>query len=362
MKTLQKIACVLIVALSWPSSPALAKPKHKPPAPAETEPDVSGVPEPARSLAPYMIKLDQLLALQRPGPPAWFEEAPGRLLIVRQELAAKLAASPPAEQTSFNAAIAACDALTAALNDRQKALGNFQASAAVTGTGALNQGPRKDNLGQGLHGGEFARAVGEVVELDRERDRAKQARQQTAAGNHALSAMAVNAWNTRAAQWRQVITAKYAAIQVRPEPAAAAPAPAAPAAPVPVPAPAPAPPAPAPANATAAAPAPPAVAEQSPAPSAPNAAAPALEERLRDSRWKVMGGKGNKGNMSFTLHSDGTTTATWHKGKGGWQVTGPHTAVASVFAKGGLSTLTFDEEITAASFEAGSEHSATREK
>jgi hypothetical protein len=45
----------------------------------------------------------------------------------------------------------------------------------------------------------------------------------------------------------------------------------------------------------------------------------ALRTHMRDTKWKMAGGK------SFELRADGTTSSSWHGKKGTWKVIGPNT-------------------------------------
>ena len=72
---------------------------------------------------------------------------------------------------------------------------------------------RKDNLTQGIKGGDTAKAVGAIVERDRERQAAAKAAQRAARTDNALSAMAANRWNKRALELQQQIAAAYGEIK-----------------------------------------------------------------------------------------------------------------------------------------------------
>ena len=89
----------------------------------------------------------------------------------------------------------------------------MNASAAVAGSGKLEEGPRKDNLAQGIKGGSTAKAVGSVVERDRERGENHQAKVSAARTDNALSAMAVNNWNKRTIELRKQVTDAFARIK-----------------------------------------------------------------------------------------------------------------------------------------------------
>lgn len=205
-----------IVALPTSSALAKGKGKGKGPGPA---PAAQNAESPSKALAPYINNLDALLALQRPpgkkapAQHALIEKAPGQLVTLRQEFTEQRGKAPEAERAKYDAAIATCNALTGALDERQKVLGDLRASGANKGSGKLEQGPRKDNLQQGLHGDGLAKAVGADVELQREKAANKKAAQTAAANDDALSAMAVNRWNQRSIELRKQINASYARIQ-----------------------------------------------------------------------------------------------------------------------------------------------------
>ena len=75
-----------------------------------------------------------------------------------------------------------------------------------------------------------------------------------------------------------------------------------------------------------------------------------LGDMLRDTTW-LMRDDGKYHHWaagdpvkSFTLKTDGTTSATWHKHTGYWKVTGPHTIELSIDSKGNPMALTFDDD------------------
>jgi hypothetical protein len=113
----------------------------------------------------------------------------------------------------YTAAVNTADLITAALNDREKALGDLKASQAVRGSGKLEEQSRKDNLAQGIKGGGIGKAESVAVERDRERQAAAKAAARSGADQKALTAMAANQWNQRATGWRQKIAASYSQIK-----------------------------------------------------------------------------------------------------------------------------------------------------
>jgi hypothetical protein len=167
---------------------------------------------PGGALAPYIEKLDALLALHPPAGP-FFAEADGHLAVLRQRFVTEGQAAAEGEKQKFAAAVVTCDAITAAVNERKQTAGNLQASHALQGSSKLNQGPRKDVLNQGVRGGDFAKGVGEIQEGKREKAANRAAKATAASDDQALTAMAVNRWNQRSAQLKQSILADYAKIQ-----------------------------------------------------------------------------------------------------------------------------------------------------
>lgn len=210
-----RITFVITLALALPIAPAFAKPKKKGTAPAPSATPAPNPSNPVEALAPYITNIDQLLALHRyaQGPvAATLNEAPGRLIVLRQEFAMQQSDAPAEKKGRFAAAMKTCDLLTAALTERQKTLGDLASSKAVKSDGELNDPAKKGNLTQGIHGRGLAKAVGSIVERDRERAAEHKAGQETKAGDNALNSMAENQWNQRAIQWRQSIASAYAGI------------------------------------------------------------------------------------------------------------------------------------------------------
>jgi len=190
--------------------------KHKKPAPAESQetPKAASVATPAQMLSAYIEHIDLLLALNRPGGPkaiAFGDEAPGKLAVLKQKLAQERSAAVPANQASFDAAMGVCDRITAALDERQKTLGQIQTSGAVSTSGKL-----------GLH----TKTNPHYTDLIREH--AEQANQQRLASDdsNAIQSASVRRWNDRSVELRKQITDAYTHIPPL-APPAPAPAPAA---------------------------------------------------------------------------------------------------------------------------------------
>jgi hypothetical protein len=204
------IAALLLVSAVDASAKAKHKKKPAPPAPAEpAKPDYS---KPSEVLAPYIANLEQLLSLQRKAPPpviAQMEKASGDLVIARLEFTTLRKAAEPADQPKLDGGIATCDAIKRSLEEREKVLSDIQASRAVKGSGALSGGPRKDNLTQGIKGGDLAKAVGGTLEYKREKNAKAAAKKGAAQTDDAMTAGSVNRWNKRALELRKFITDAY---------------------------------------------------------------------------------------------------------------------------------------------------------
>ncbi len=205
---------LLLAALIMVSAPeALAKKKKHKPKSAPAAPGQPDYSEPTEALAPYIIHLEQLLSLQRTAPKEMLpilDEAPGKIAIARLEFAAQRKTAAPEDQAEFDAGIATCDALIRALDERRNTLGDIHESSAVKSSTTLGSGPRKDNLTQGIHGGDFAKGVGAGIEYKREKDAKGAAKKGAAQTDAAFSATRINRWNKRAAELRTVILAAYA--------------------------------------------------------------------------------------------------------------------------------------------------------
>jgi hypothetical protein len=203
---------LLSFVLLDPFAHAAGKGKGKPPgAGVVTNPDAT---KPREALEPYMVHLDQLLAIDRPEGKVitpFFNQAPGRITTLRQEFVTERGKAAEGDRARFDAAIATCDAITKALDERQKTLGEIQSSAAVSGSTQIGA-RRKDNLTQGIKGGDDAKAVGSVVERDRERAEKRGAAKRAQQGDSALTAMSADRWNKRTIELRKQITDSYGKI------------------------------------------------------------------------------------------------------------------------------------------------------
>src|SRR5687768_2426738 len=84
---------------------------------------------PAAQLAPFIEHLDTLLALERPANPKAASRANGaggRVAVLKREFAAKRADATPESKGQLDAAIATCDALTRALDERDRTLSQIR--------------------------------------------------------------------------------------------------------------------------------------------------------------------------------------------------------------------------------------------
>jgi len=189
-------------------------------------------------LTPFIEHLDAMLSSgPLKGPNAAFvSNAPAKLAILKTTFIEHMA-TEPALQAKYAAAIRTCDMISAAVDERQRTFGQMQAANAVKGSDTIGQ-RRKDVLNQGVRGGTYAKAVGEVQEGKREQREHKEQAARAKADDNAISAGVLNHWKERAIQLRQQILASYTQVALA-SAAAAAPAPAPAPARVPVPAPAP---------------------------------------------------------------------------------------------------------------------------
>ena len=211
---------VALLAISAPDAWAKKKKKHhaKPELTDTTVPQPGAKPDysdTAGTLAPYVANADQLLALHHTGSAQlleFLEKAPGQLTIARREFTSLRKSADADDQAEFDAAIAACDAITKSLAERQNSLGDINASAAVKSSPRLSDGPRKDKISQGIKGGDLAKAVGTTAELKREKAATAAAKKTAAETDNFFMAGRLNHWNKRAAELKKFIADAYARI------------------------------------------------------------------------------------------------------------------------------------------------------
>src|SRR4029079_8097923 len=156
-----------------------------------------------------------LLSLERPDNPkaaARINGAGGRVAVLKQEFVArKAAAAEPVEKAHLDAAIQTCDAITNALDEREKTVSQIRASDAVKNSSKLGE-RRKETISKGVEGHGDAKAVGTIVEARREQAEKREAQRVAANDHNAITAAAVNRWNQRAVELRRDINARYARI------------------------------------------------------------------------------------------------------------------------------------------------------
>jgi hypothetical protein len=188
--------------------------KQKPGQRARPAPPQAKADSPAEKLAPFIEHLDLLLALERPDNPkaaARINGAGGRVAVLKQEFVAKRATAEGADKAQLEAAIQTCDALTNAIDEREKTLSQIRASDAVKNSSKLGE-RRKENISAGVEGRGNAKAVGTIVEARREQAEKREAQRIAANDHNAITAAAVNRWNQRAVELRKDINARYARI------------------------------------------------------------------------------------------------------------------------------------------------------
>jgi hypothetical protein len=162
---------------------------------------------PAGQLAPYIQHIEKLLALRRH--PLW-DQAPGKLAVLRQSFTARHGKAEEPEKATLAAAIATCDRLTAALDERKKTLADITASASVRSSDDLGE-RRKDSLVKDIRPG-FGRGRAADVELKRERKEAGEARREAAERDEAMTARSEQRWTERSTVLRKQITDAYSRI------------------------------------------------------------------------------------------------------------------------------------------------------
>jgi hypothetical protein len=137
---------------------------------------------PSRQLAPYIEHIVGLLALNRPEGPRitpLFNRASGRVGILKGQYQARRAEASGKDAQSLAAAVATCDALLAALDERQKTRGQIERNSAVPGS----------TLG-----------------------RSEDQRERALALDNSFTKAANQRWNERSIQLRQQITTLYGKI------------------------------------------------------------------------------------------------------------------------------------------------------
>lgn len=209
---------LVVVALTFLApGVVLAKKKGQAPQPPAATPiPLPGPSNPVEALSPYITNLEQLLSFSRADSTAkepLFTQTTGLLTTLRQELVVEQEKADPKFKNMYTAAINTADLIVAAVNDREAALANLKTSQSVAGGHKLESSSKKDNLAQGIHGGGIGKAEAVAVERDREKQFQRQAAKETGGDQNAMTAMAMNQWNQRAAAWRQRIAASFSQIK-----------------------------------------------------------------------------------------------------------------------------------------------------
>jgi hypothetical protein len=124
-----------------------------------------------------------------------------RVAELREKFADQWSKAPDVDKPIYQAAVAVCDAVSAAMDERQKAIASLQGSAAVHGPSDLGA-HRKDIPTRGT------RADAQLAGLELQRE--EQNRKQEAAQNdNFFNTQLKTNWSQRAAQLRQNINALY---------------------------------------------------------------------------------------------------------------------------------------------------------
>jgi hypothetical protein len=227
MKT--RTAVTSLVVIVFTASVFAGKPHHKgggkpppqqqqapPPAPAGPQPPSARLAQfTAAHLDHILAPIDQQAALPRT-----------EISQLRAAFADDSAKAPEAEKEQFTTAIAVCDALNSAMDERAQTLASIQGSAAVHGPSDLGA-RRKDIPSHGTH----ADARLAKIEKREERHEEQNRKQEAAQKDDFLTQQHKNAWTQRALQIRQhiqILTMRQSQAERAAQQAhAAAPAPAA---------------------------------------------------------------------------------------------------------------------------------------
>jgi hypothetical protein len=172
-----------------------------------SEPSPSKDTDPARQLAPYIEHIDEILALRRA--PA-HEQTAGKVAVLKQAFATRRESAEGPQKAALNAAIATCDRLTAALDERSKALAQVRANMTVKGSDDLGE-RTKDSLVKDIRPGR-GRGRAAEVELKREQREKGEARREAIERDQSMTARSVQRWNERTTELRKQITEAYSRI------------------------------------------------------------------------------------------------------------------------------------------------------
>ena len=127
-----------------------------------------------------------------------------RVAELREKFADQWSKAPDVDKPMYQAAVAVCDALLAAMDERQKAIASLQGSAAVHGPSDLGA-HRKDIPTHGTRAD--AQLAG--LELQREEHEQQNRKQEAAQNDNFFNMQLKTNWSQRAAQLRQNINALY---------------------------------------------------------------------------------------------------------------------------------------------------------
>ena len=149
-----------------------------------------------------------------------------RVTQLREQFADQFSKAPDTDKPMYQAAVAVCDAVAAAMDERQKAIASLQGSSAVHGPSDL--GARRKDIPTR---GSWADAQLAGLELQREGHEEQNRKQEAAQNDNFFNTQLKTNWSQRAAQLRQNINALYSrerdAERSTQQPAAAGAAPAA---------------------------------------------------------------------------------------------------------------------------------------
>ena len=127
-----------------------------------------------------------------------------RVTQLREQFADQWSKAPDVDKPMYQAAVAVCDAVSAAMDERQKAIASLQGSAAVHGPSDLGA-HRKDIPTRGTRAD--AQLAG--LELQREGHEEQNRKQEAAQNDNFFNTQLKTNWSQRAAQLRQNINALY---------------------------------------------------------------------------------------------------------------------------------------------------------
>jgi hypothetical protein len=194
VKTITVVTSLVIIAIVSPAlggNPRRGRGKQ-PPNRQQGEPQLPSV-QLSRFTAAHLDRILSPIDRQVPLPRT-------RLSQLRAAFADKWAQVPDPEKAQYQTAVAVCDALNAAMDEREKALASLQGSAAVHGPSDLGA-HRKDIPTRGTRGD--AQLAG--LELQREAHEEQNRQREAAQNDDFLTTGLKTNWTQRALQLRQSI-------------------------------------------------------------------------------------------------------------------------------------------------------------